>query len=130
MLFIFTTGGEDNQEPRRGCPLSAGAAHTHALQRRAASSAAQPNMLQHLPKKSENECKLRLFYAPRHLCLTLVITIGGGGGGGGGGRRRRSIRHLPAEKSERRTPSCVSTSLQDRFYVKPQGASCQSHGNR
>lgn len=67
--------------------------HTHTcIRQRAASSAAQPNMLQHLPKKSENECKLRLFYAPRHLCLTLVITIGGSGGAGmcvcvgGGGR--------------------------------------------
>lgn len=34
---------------------------------------AKPNMLQHLPKKSENECKLRLFYPPIPHCLTLVI---------------------------------------------------------
>lgn len=53
------------------CPR---APHTYAhVRRRAAASAVQPNMLQHLPKKSENECKLRLFYPPRRLCLTLVI---------------------------------------------------------
>lgn len=33
----------------------------------------EPNMLQHLPKKSENECKLRLFSPPLPHCLTLVI---------------------------------------------------------
>lgn len=47
--------------------------HTHMSDRKAASSTAEPNMLQHLPKKSENECKLRLFYPPLPHCLTLVI---------------------------------------------------------
>lgn len=47
--------------------------HTHMSDKKAASSTAEPNMLQHLPKKSENECKLRLFYPPLPHCLTLVI---------------------------------------------------------
>lgn len=40
---------------------------------KAGSGLAKPNMLQHLPKKSENECKLRLFSPARPPCLTLVI---------------------------------------------------------
>lgn len=46
--------------------------YTHVRQK-AGSSTAEPNMLQNLPKKSENECKLRLFYPPLPHCLTLVI---------------------------------------------------------
>ena len=46
--------------------------YTHGGQK-AASSTAEPNMLQHLPKKSENECKLRLFSPPLPHYLTLVI---------------------------------------------------------
>lgn len=80
--------------------------HTHArIRRRAAPSAAQPNMLQHLPKESENECKLRLFYAPRHLCLALVITIGGGWGGGvagAGGRGGGSASDICQQKSKKK----------------------------
>lgn len=45
---------------------------THTGQK-AGSAEAKPNMLQHLPKKCENECKLRLFSPPLPHYLTLVI---------------------------------------------------------
>lgn len=51
--------------------------HTYVhVRQKAVSSTAQPNMLQHFPKKSENECKLRLFFPPLLHCLTLFL--GGG----------------------------------------------------
>lgn len=46
---------------------------THTPGRKQALPRQKPNMLQHLSKKCENECKLRLFSPPLPHYLTLVI---------------------------------------------------------
>lgn len=46
---------------------------THTADRKQALPRQKPNMLQHLSKKSENECKLRSFSPPLSHYLTLVI---------------------------------------------------------
>lgn len=117
VCYSFSPRGASTTRSRGESAHCPHAPHTYVrVRRRAASSAARPNMLQHLPKKSENECKLRLFYPPRHLCLAPVIkllsAVTGGGRGGVGGKR--CIRHLPVEKKETR-----STLLRFFFLYKP-----------
>lgn len=130
-VIHFHRGGWGQPGADERLPIVRTRAHTHTharLRWRAASSTAQPNMLQHLPKKSENECKLRLFYAPRHLCLTLVITIAFGVGGGAMGAAS-DICQQKNKKKEVVSPA-FPVFLQARFYGKPQGVSCQSCGKR
>lgn len=117
------------------CPC---APHTYAhVRQRAAASAAQPNMLQHLPKKSENECKLRLFYPPRCLCLTLVIkslsaaTVGGAQRLSVGGR---CLQYLPLKKwitvkKKYRTLLLFPFLFASQILCKQQGVTCQSYRN-
>lgn len=71
-------GGLGQQGDQESLPI-VNTCHTQACMHarraeKAGSSTAKPNMLQHLPKKSENECKLRLFSPPHSLTTSHLLS--------------------------------------------------------